>query len=251
MVEPVLKTEGLGKSFGGLVVCDAVDLVVQPGEIHALIGPNGAGKTTLLNLLSGLLVPDRGRIFLQGEEITGLGVPARARRGMARSFQISSLFLSFTVRENVELAVQAATGPNYRFWQRPGQDPAIFLPASDLLATVGLAERAHLKAGEIAHGEQRLLEMAMALAIRPVLLILDEPMAGLGPASAGNMARLIRQLREQMAIILVEHDMDAVFALADQVSVLVQGGIIATGPGPEIQANQKVQEAYLGSQCSV
>jgi branched-chain amino acid transport system ATP-binding protein len=249
--DPVLRLDRLGKSFGGLVVCDAVDLVVRPGEIHALIGPNGAGKTTLLNLITGLLEPDGGSLFFQGRNITSSSVPARARLGMARSFQISSLFPSFTVRENIELAVQASTGSSYRFWQRPDRDPAVFLPANELLATVGLAERSYLKAGEIAHGEQRLLEIGMALATRPALLILDEPMAGLGPASAGNMARLIKQLQERMAIILVEHDMDAVFSLADRISVLVQGQVIATGPGREIQANQMVQEAYLGTPCSL
>ena len=247
----VLRLDRLSKSFGGLVVCDGVDLDVHAGEIHALIGPNGAGKTTLLNLITGLLTPDSGSLFFQDQDITRFSVPARARLGMARSFQISSLFPSFTVRENIELAVQASMGSSYRFWQRPDRDPVIYSPANELLATVGLVDRAYFKAGEIAHGEQRLLEIGMALATRPALLILDEPMAGLGPASAGNMARLIRQLQERMAIILVEHDMDAVFSLADRISVLVQGQVIATGPGREIQANQMVQEAYLGTQCSL
>ena len=251
MADPILSSARLAKAFGGLVVCDGVELGVYPGEIHALIGPNGAGKTTLLNLITGLLTPDAGTLVFRGRDITNMSVPARARLGMARSFQVSSLFPSFTVRENIELAVQACQGSSYAFWRRPDRDAAITGPANQLLQRVGLGELAQRKAGEIGHGEQRQLEIGMALASRPALLVLDEPMAGLGPASARAMAHLIQQLQGNMAILLVEHDMDAVFALADRISVLVQGRIIATGKGREIRENEMVQVAYLGTQCSL
>ncbi len=249
MSRPVLELDGVEIAFGGLRVCRGVDLALVPGELHALIGPNGAGKTTLLDLVTGLLVPDRGRILLKGRDISRLPVPARARLGMARSFQVSSLLETFTVQEHVALAIQAGRGSSYRFWKPVATDPALQEPARQVVARVGLAERAGVRAGALAHGERRLLEIAMALAGRPDLLLLDEPMAGLGPASCRRVADMIRSLKGRLTILLVEHDMDAVFALADRITVLVRGRGIATGTPAAIRSDHRVQEAYLGSPC--
>jgi branched-chain amino acid transport system ATP-binding protein len=249
MTEPVLQLRDMGKSFGGLEVCAGVNLQVVPGELHALIGPNGAGKTTLLNLISGRLPVDSGSLSFNGSDITNKSVHRRAQRGMARSFQITSLFMGFTVRENIELAVQAVQGSSYRFWQPAVRDSELRKPAREIMARVGLLERAEIRAENLAHGEQRLLEMGMALATRPSLLLLDEPMAGLGPGSSRNLAELIRGLKGNVTILLVEHDMNAVFSLADRITVLVQGRIIATDSPRKIRNNPVVQEAYLGTAC--
>ena len=249
MNEPVLSLAGVNKSFGGLQVCSDINLEILPGELHALIGPNGAGKTTLLNLITGLLPIDSGEIVLNGHKITRKSVDQRARAGMARSFQITSLLTGFTVLENMELAVQATRGSSYRFWKPASNDPDLSGPAMEVMARVGLAERADILAATLSHGEQRLLEMGMALATRPALLLLDEPMAGLGPGSARQLEQLIQGLKRDTTLLLVEHDMEAVFSLADRITVLVEGRIIATGSRDSIRNNTAVQEAYLGTSC--
>jgi len=249
MAEPLLRMREVAKSFGGLRVCDQINLDLVPGELHALIGPNGAGKTTLLNLVTGLLPVDNGRLYLKKTDITRKAVYERARLGMARSFQITSLFPGFTVQQNMELAVQAVSGSSYRFWKRPDRDCRIYEPARQAMARIGLADRAGTTAASLSHGEQRLLEMGMALATDPELLLLDEPMAGLGPGSSRNLAQLIGGLKGGVTILLVEHDMQAVFSLADQITVLVEGRVAATGSPTEIRSNPAVQEAYLGTPC--
>lgn len=249
MTNPVLELRGVGKSFGGLQVCENVSLQVVAGELHGLIGPNGAGKTTLLDMISGLLPIDTGSLVFQGRDITGLSVHRRARLGLARSFQITSLFPGFTVRENIELAVQAVSGSSFRFRRPAAHDPDLYKPATDIMRRVGLSARADIRAENLAHGEQRLLEMGMALAVRPSLLLLDEPTAGLGPGSSRNLVELIKTLKKEAAILLVEHDMNTVFSLADRITVLVQGRVIVTDCPAAIHNNQAVQEAYLGGPC--
>ncbi|MFP7753434.1 ABC transporter ATP-binding protein [Thermodesulfobacteriota bacterium B35] len=249
MSGPVLQLAGVGRSFGGLQVCHGIDLALEEGGLHALIGPNGAGKTTLLDIITGLLAADSGRIIFRGRDISRLPVHRRARLGMARSFQVSSLLPSFTVREHLALAVLAGQGSGYRFWRPVASDPALQEPAGELMARVGLMERAGVRVEALAHGERRLLEIAMALATGPELLLLDEPMAGLGPASARELAGMIPRLKASLTILLVEHDMKAVFALADRITVLVRGEVMATGRPEEIRNHGKVQEAYLGSPC--
>lgn len=249
MTEPILQLQELGKSFGGLCVCDDLNLNLIPGELHALIGPNGAGKTTLLNLICGLLKADNGSLRFMDQTITEQSVQQRVQLGMARSFQITSLFQGFTVEENIQLAVQAIQGSSYRFWKRADNDPRLLKPSSELLTRMGLADRAEMKVSNLAHGEQRLLDIGMALATEPSLLLLDEPMAGLGPGSAQNLARLIKDLKGGITLLLVEHDMQTVFSLADRITVLVEGRIAATGTPQEIRNNPVVQEAYLGTSC--
>ncbi len=249
MIGPILQLQGITKSFGGLRVCDDLYLDVLPGELHALIGPNGAGKTTLLNLVSGLLQMDSGGLCFKGSDITQKRVHERAQLGMARSFQITSLFQGFTVQENISLAVQATQGSGYRFWKPADTDSQLLEPTREVLTRVGLADRAEIKASNLSHGEQRLLEMGMALATGPDLLLLDEPMAGLGPGSSRNLAELINSLKGSVTILLVEHDMQAVFSLADRITVLVEGRIAATGTPQDIRNNSVVQEAYLGTSC--
>ncbi len=249
MKTAILQLAGVSRSFAGLRVCRDVDLVLAPGELHALIGPNGAGKTTVLDMITGLTAVDGGQILFKGRDISRLPVHARARMGLARSFQLTSLLEGFTVQEHVALAVQAGQGSSYRFWRRTVTDPALQEPARKVVARVGLADRAGTRAATLAHGERRLLEMAMALATRPELLLLDEPMAGLGPASCRRLAGMIRGLKPGLAILLVEHDMEAVFALADRITVLVQGRVVATGRPESIRTDRRVQEAYLGSPC--
>ena len=250
MTGPVLELQQVGKAYGGLRVCADVDLAMRAGELHALIGPNGAGKTTLLDLVSGLQPVDRGRILLFGRDITRRPLHKRARLGMARSFQITSLFPGFTVRQSVELAVQAGENTSlFASLQRADRDVRLRKPAIRIMEQVGLGRRADIRAENLAHGEQRLLEMGMALASGASVLLLDEPMAGMGPGSARELSRLIKALKGEKTILLVEHDMEAVFALADRISVLVQGRIIATGRPEEIRANDEVQAAYLGSKC--
>ncbi len=248
MPDVALAVAGLYKRFGGLVATNHVSLEVGTGETHAIIGPNGAGKTTLINQLGGSLRPDAGAIRFAGRDITGLSVPARARLGVARSFQITSVFPDFTALDNAALAVQAHAGHSFRFWRPARRDGALAEPARAVLDAVGLGDRAHVRAGDLAHGEQRQLEIALVLATEPRLLLLDEPMAGMGADESQRMIRLLGTLKRRHTIVLVEHDMDAVFALADRISVMVYGRIIATGPPDEIRANPDVLAAYLGEE---
>jgi branched-chain amino acid transport system ATP-binding protein len=248
MAEPLLAARGLIKRFGGLVATDGVALEIMPQEVHALIGPNGAGKTTLIGQLTGELAPDAGRVYFAGRDITRLSANRRARRGLARSFQIASLFLDLTALENVALAVQVHSGHSFRFWGAVERDARLQMPAQALLDRVGLAARADIPAGELSHGEHRQLEIALALASAPKVVLLDEPMAGMGPEESQRMIALLRQLKGGVGMLLVEHDMDAVFALADRISVLVYGKIIATGTPEAIRANAEVRQAYLGDE---
>ena len=246
MTEPLLKTLSLRKTFGALRATDNVDFDVRPGETHAVIGPNGAGKTTFIKQLSGELRPDGGRVRFAGEDITTLPVQRRSRKGLARSFQITSIYRDFSALDNVALAVQAHAGHSFRFWRAAREDAALRDPARAILDKVGLAARADVIAANLAHGEQRQLEIAMALATRPRLLLLDEPVAGMGTDESQRMIGFLAGLKGEKTIVLVEHDMDAVFSLADRISVLVYGRIIATGTPAEIRANAGVRAAYLG-----
>jgi branched-chain amino acid transport system ATP-binding protein len=249
MTEPLLLVRGLRKRFGGLVATDGVELDVAEGETLAVIGPNGAGKTTLIAQLGGELAPDAGSIRFGGEDVTALPAAARSRRGLARSFQITSIFREFTALDNVALAVQAHTGHSFHFWRPARQEWALREPARAVLEAVGLGERADVVAGTLAHGEQRQLELAMALATRPRALLLDEPVAGMGPDESQRMVSLLRTLRGRHTIVLVEHDMDVVFALADRISVMVYGRVIATGVPEAIRTNAEVRRAYLGEEA--
>jgi branched-chain amino acid transport system ATP-binding protein len=246
MSDALLAVHDLRKSFGALLASDGISFDVRPGETHAVIGPNGAGKTTFISQLAGNLRPDSGRIVFAGEDITALPAPRRARKGLARSFQITSVYPEFSALQNVALAVQAHAGHSFRFWRDARRDPALTGPAEKVLQEVGLKERIHVLAANLAHGEQRQLEVAMALATGPRLLLLDEPMAGMGIEESQRMIALLASLKQKQTIILVEHDMDAVFRLADRISVLVYGRVIATGRPEEIRGNQEVRNAYLG-----
>ena len=250
MAEPLLSVRGLRKRFGGLVATDGVDLDVAEGETLAVIGPNGAGKTTLIGQLSGVLRPDAGTIRFAGAEVTTLSAAARSHRGLARSFQITSIFRDFSALDNVALAVQAHAGHSFRFWRAARAEATLREPARAILAQVGLGPRADVIAGTLAHGEQRQLEIAMALATRPRLLLLDEPVAGMGPDESQRMVQLLRALRGRHTMVLVEHDMDVVFALADRISVLVYGRVIASGAPDAIRTNAEVRRAYLGEEIS-
>ena len=249
MAEPILQTTGLVKRFGGLTATDDVSLELRPGELHAIIGPNGAGKTTLLAQLSGELRPTSGRIAYQGRDITALPMPTRARQGLVRSFQITSICQEFSTLDNVAMAVQARQGHSFRFWRNARTDRSLIDPAMDVLARVGLGERAHIQSGLLSHGEQRQLEVAIALATEPKLLLLDEPMAGMGREESTRMVSFLQTLKRRYSILLIEHDMDAVFALADRISVLVYGRVIATGLPADIRANPEVRHAYLGDEA--
>jgi len=242
----LLEVRGLAKSFGALRASDGIDLEVRQGETHAIIGPNGAGKTTLIAQLAGELRPDAGTVRFAGEDITSLSAPQRARKGLARSFQITSIYADFSALENVMLAVQAHAGSSFRFWSPAREDEALRSPARKFLDEVGLSARADVQAANLAHGEQRQLEIAMALACRPHLMLLDEPVAGMGAEETQRMIAFLSTLKGGKTIVLVEHDMDAVFSLADRISVLVYGRIIATGTPREIRANVEVRRAYLG-----
>jgi branched-chain amino acid transport system ATP-binding protein len=246
MPMPVLSVSMLNKRFSGLVATNDLSLDVMPGETHALIGPNGAGKTTLIAQLQGELAPDSGTIGFNGRDITREPAYRRARLGIARSFQITSVFPQFTVLANVALAVQAREPHGFRFWRPALTDPALTGPAAAALDVIGLGPRADTLAADLSHGERRQLELAMALALRPSLLLLDEPMAGMGRQDGQRMTRILEGLKRDYAILLVEHDMDAVFALADRLSVLVAGSIIATGAPDAIRADPAVKAAYLG-----
>ncbi len=248
MDSAVLELDGLRKSFGALKATDDVSLTLRPGEVHALIGPNGAGKTTLMAQISGWLTPDAGTIRFRGQDVTGLSVAQRARLGLGRSFQISSLIPEYSARRNVMLALQARQGHPFRFLWPVRLDRTLTDPARAILDRVGLGPRASVPAGELAHGERRLLEIAIALALEPACFLLDEPMAGMGTEGVGQLVTFLRDLKHEAPILLVEHDMDAVFALADRISVLVYGRIIATGTVTEIRANAQVRRAYLGDE---
>lgn len=250
MAENLLRIESLHKRFGGIVATDGVTLEVERGEVHALIGPNGAGKTTLIAQISGSLAPDAGRIVFNGADITSLPQHARVTAGLARSYQITSIFKRFSVEQNLALAVQARSGSSFGFWRPVASETALEDEARAIASQVGLAERVNAIAGSLAHAEQRSLEVGLALATNPKLLLLDEPMAGLGPDESQRMIALIHHLRESVSVLLVEHDMDAVFQLADRISVLVSGAIIATGTPGEIRANEEVRRAYLGDEIT-
>ena len=248
MAEPILTVEGLNKSFGGVVATHNLDFEVADGEIHAVIGPNGAGKTTLVAQLSGMLKPDSGRIVFDGSDITQLSAPARSHAGLARSFQITSVFRNFTALENVALSIQAHSGHSFRMWKPAATDAALTDPAREILEQVGLGARSGILAANLAHGEQRQLEIAMALATRPRLLLLDEPTAGMGPEDTQRITEFLAGLKGTYSMLLIEHDMDTVFALADRITVLVYGRAIATGSPAAIRANDEVRAAYLGEE---
>lgn len=246
MTDCLLSTEGLDKRFGAVVASEALSLRVRRGEIHALIGPNGAGKTTVISQLAGEIAPDAGAIRFNGREITRWSVDRRARLGLARTFQISMLFDELSVADNLSLGVQPRLGHSYRFWRRADRDAALTGPTRMLLEELELAPLAGQRAGSLAHGDRRRLELAMALAGRPVMLLLDEPMAGTGPESSREVARLLANLKGRITMLLVEHDMDVVFSIADTVSVMVAGRCIATGTPEAIRADPAVRRAYLG-----
>ena len=250
MSEPLLQVGHLAKRFGGIVATDDVAFNVKKGELHAVIGPNGAGKTTLIAQLSGQLRPDSGRVRFAGNDITALPVHRRSALGLARSFQITSLFLDLSVLDNVALAVQAHAGHSFRFWRNARSEKDLRAPARTALARVGLSERADMPASALSHGEHRQLELAMALAGSPRLLLLDEPMAGLGPEESARMVAMLRALKSEVTILLVEHDMEVVFALADRITVLVYGRVIVSGAPADIRANRQVRDAYLGEQAA-
>jgi len=246
MAEPLLAIRGLRKRFGGLLATDQVDLNVVEGETYAIIGPNGAGKTTLIGQLAGELRPDAGAIQFAGRDVTRLDAPLRSRLGLARSFQVTSIFPDFSALANVALAVQAHAGGSFRFWRPAAGERSLTEPARAVLESVGLGGRADVLAANLAHGEQRQLEIAMALATKPRLLLLDEPVAGMGLDESQRMVRFLGTLKGHVTIVLVEHDMDAVFTLADRISVMVYGKIIATGTPREVRGNPDVRRAYLG-----
>jgi branched-chain amino acid transport system ATP-binding protein len=242
----LLETRKLRKSFGALVATDQVDFDVREGETHAVIGPNGAGKTTFIKQLSGELRPDGGAIRFAGEDITGLPWHRRSRKGLARSFQITSIYRDFSALDNVALAVQAHAGHSFRFWRAARNERSLTEPAAQILERIGLHERKDILAANLSHGEQRQLEIAMVLAGGPRLMLLDEPVAGMGTDESKRMIEFLAGLKGKTTMVLVEHDMDAVFSLADRISVLVYGRIIATGTPVEIRANPEVRAAYLG-----
>jgi branched-chain amino acid transport system ATP-binding protein len=242
----MLEVRQLVKTFGALRATDGIDLDVREGETHAIIGPNGAGKTTFIGQLAGAIRPDSGRIVFAGDDITALPTAQRARKGLARSFQITSIYPEFTALQNVALAVQATAGHSFRFWAPAPKDRTLLDPSQRILDEVGLGPRAGVLAANLSHGEQRQLEVAMALATRPRLLLLDEPMAGMGAEESQRMIGFLGTLKQRHTMILVEHDMDAVFKLADRISVLVYGRLIATGVPEQIRMNEEVRRAYLG-----
>lgn len=250
MAEPVLTLTSLSRSFGALKATEQVSLTLRPGEIHALIGPNGAGKSTLMALVSGQIAPDTGTIWLDGTDITALSMPRRARAGLGRSFQVSSLIAEYSALRNVMLAMQAHDGHSFRFLRPVTRDKDLIARARGVLARVGLADRASVEAGALSHGERRVLEIAMALALKPKCFLFDEPMAGLGAEGTARLVTFLHDLKSYAPILLVEHDMDAVFRLADRISVLVYGQIIATGTASEIRANAQVRAVYLGDEVT-
>ena len=246
----MLELRGVSKRFGGVVATDDVTLEIAKGEVHALIGPNGAGKTTLIAQISGVLPIDDGRIVFKGDDITQLTTHARVAAGLARSYQITSIFRRFTVLENLALAVQARSGSSFSFWRPVSAERALFDEAAVIANEIGLGDRLHVTSSNLAHGEQRALEVGLALATQPQLLLLDEPMAGMGPQESEAMIGLMEKMRERITVLLVEHDMDAVFRLANRISVLVNGRLIATGAPAQIRADPAVRKAYLGEEIA-
>ena len=251
MADPLLRVEKLVRRFGGVIATDHVSLDVGQGELHAIIGPNGAGKTTLISQLTGQLSPNSGTIHFAGADITRLPAFRRSALGLARSFQITSLLPDFTASDNVALAAQAHDGHSFYFWGNARKESALRNAALAALKRVGLEHRADVVVSRLSHGEQRELELAVALATKPQLLLLDEPMAGLGTTESARMVKLLQELRREVTIVLVEHDMDAVFALADRITVLVYGRVIASGAPAAIRQNEEVRRAYLGDQHAV
>jgi branched-chain amino acid transport system ATP-binding protein len=246
MNEAVLSIQKLNKRFGALRATQDVTITVMPGEIHALIGPNGAGKSTLIAQIAGTLAPDSGTLRLDGNALDSLSVAARARQGLGRSFQVSSLAETLSVRRNVMMAVQALQGSSFRFWKPVNRDASLRKPADEVLERMALSHRADTPVAELSHGERRQVEVACALALRPKVLLLDEPMAGLGPEGTAKLTTLLETLKHQVPMLLIEHDMDAVFRLADRISVLVAGEVIAHGDSDAIRNDPAVREAYLG-----
>jgi len=246
----MLRLERLRKRFGGVVATDDVSLEVAAGEVHALIGPNGAGKTTLIGQICGSLASDAGEVFFQDRKITGISQHTRVAAGLARSYQITSIFRRFSVLDNLALAVQARSGSSFSFWKPVRNETGLFDEAFSILEEIGLSGKKDQLASTLAHGEQRALEVGLALATRPKLVLLDEPMAGMGPEESARMIGLIGRVRSRVAVLLVEHDMDAVFRLADRISVLVNGRLLATGAPQEIRMNEDVRRAYLGDEVA-
>jgi branched-chain amino acid transport system ATP-binding protein len=251
VADPLLRVDNLVRHFGGILATDNLSLEVPRGELHAIIGPNGAGKTTLISQLTGQLMPNSGTIHFAGRDVTGLPSYRRSRLGLARSFQITSLLKDFTAIDNVALAAQAHDGHSFRFWGNARKERHLRDTARAALERVGLATRADVLVSELSHGEQRELELAVALATRPQLLLLDEPMAGLGVTESARMVGLLKELRKEFTIVLVEHDMEAVFALADRITVLVYGRVIACDTPDAIRRHEEVKRAYLGEQHAV
>lgn len=250
MAEVILHIEQLVKRFGGLVATNHAELKVERGSIHALIGPNGAGKTTLIHQISGAMQPDQGAVYFMGQNVTQVPMHQRALRGLVRSYQITSIFKKLSVLDNIALSVQARSGSSMRFWRAARSESARYAEAAAVAERVGLGAKLHSLSGALSHGQQRQLEVGLALALGPQLLLLDEPMAGMGPDESENMVALLQSLRGEVTILLVEHDMDAVFRLADQISTLVFGKVIATGTAQEIKDNPEVKQAYLGDEVA-
>jgi branched-chain amino acid transport system ATP-binding protein len=248
MTRQILELRGLVKRFGALAATDDLDLTIRAGEIHAVIGPNGAGKTTLIHQVSGALRPDAGHVVFDGCDVTGQSMHGRVASGLARSYQITNIFNGLSVRDNLALAVQARQGSSMRFWRTAISEASLFREADALAQRIGLLSRVDAVAGNLSHGEQRRLEVGLALATQPKLLLLDEPMAGMGHDESDDLVPLIASLRPSVAVLLIEHDMDAVFRVADRISVLVAGRIIATGTPDEIRSNAEVKRAYLGDE---
>lgn len=249
MAEALLDIRGITRRFGAVTACDSVSLTLRRGEIHALIGPNGAGKSTLIRQIAGEMTPDAGRVIFDRRDVTALDTVARARAGLARTFQISSLAMDMSVLENAVLGALGARGRVMRFFRDVMRDGALLAVAREALDQVGLADAAAHRVGDLSHGQRRQLEVAVALTQGPRALLMDEPMAGLGAEGSARMTGLLDDLRRRAPILLVEHDMDAVFALADRISVLVYGRVIATGTPAEIRADRRVREAYLGDEA--
>ncbi|MGF6310384.1 branched-chain amino acid transport system ATP-binding protein [Bradyrhizobium sp. i1.8.4] len=251
LAEPLLRVDNLVRRFGGITATDNLSMEVVPGELHAIIGPNGAGKTTLISQLTGQVMPNSGTIRFAGRDVTSLPSYKRSRLGLARSFQITSLLKDFSAIDNVALAAQAHDGHSFRFWGNARKEKHLRDTARAALERVGLGKRADVVVSQLSHGEQRELELAVALATKPQLLLLDEPMAGLGVTESARMVALLKELRKEVTIVLVEHDMEAVFALADRITVLVYGRVIACDVPDAIRRHDEVKRAYLGEQHAV
>lgn len=251
MTNPVLEVRGLTKKFGGLIASNNINIDLRPGEIHALIGPNGAGKSTLIKQITGGLKPDEGQVFFDGEDISALPTATRTRLGMGRTFQISSLAMEYTVLQNAVLGALGHRGKIFNFFNNAMKDTALIERAEDALKQVGLEDYRTFRTSDLSHGQRRQLEVAVALTLSPKAFLMDEPMAGLGAEGSHRLTDFLGQLRHQAPILLIEHDMDAVFTLADRISVLVYGEIIATGSVEEIRSNPQVRSAYLGEEETV